>query len=192
MLSVVSRLLRRLNFPSGINKVSICILFYLRNGPAWVVLPHRSCRSYPVLSSRVSSSCVRHPRDSEGRKLCKKVKVDPSSRPRGAELLHYKLVAANLFFPYYSFILSSSSPRLTLAHLMPLHCQNPVLQCFWESLLSAVCLVCFSETGHFTQSTTGQQPLRYPVFSFFFFLLFFLVLIRWRLGKNCMYNIYLC
>lgn len=30
--------------------------------------------------------------DSEGRKLCKKVKVDPSSRREGAELLHYKWV----------------------------------------------------------------------------------------------------
>lgn len=29
-------------------------------------------------------------RDSEGRKLCKKVKVDPNSKRGGAELLHYK------------------------------------------------------------------------------------------------------
>ncbi|MEQ2239150.1 Protein disulfide-isomerase A5, partial [Ilyodon furcidens] len=28
--------------------------------------------------------------DSEGRKLCKKVKVDPSAKHEGAELLHYK------------------------------------------------------------------------------------------------------
>lgn len=38
-------------------------------------------------------------RDSEGRKLCKKVKVDPSSKPGGAELLHYKLVLKNLYLP---------------------------------------------------------------------------------------------
>lgn len=30
--------------------------------------------------------------ESEGRKLCKKVKVDPSSKSRGTELLHYKWV----------------------------------------------------------------------------------------------------
>lgn len=29
-------------------------------------------------------------RDSEGRKLCKKVKVDPSSKTAGFEILHYK------------------------------------------------------------------------------------------------------
>lgn len=34
-------------------------------------------------------------RDSEGRKLCKKVKVDPSSKRGGAELLHYKWVTRN-------------------------------------------------------------------------------------------------
>lgn len=34
--------------------------------------------------------CAFAHRDTEGRKLCKKVKVDPSSKTKGVEVLHYK------------------------------------------------------------------------------------------------------
>lgn len=74
---------------------------------------------YVILPECPSFLCVFLSRDSEGRKLCKKVKVDPSSRPGGAELLHYKSVATNPFF-----LFSFSLPCLTLAHLLTLDCDN--------------------------------------------------------------------
>lgn len=78
-------------------------------------------------------------RDSEGRKLCKKVKVDPSSKRGGAELLHYKWVTRNF-----------------LECNVVLHVVHRLLLAFWPLFL-----MCLAEMGHFTQSTTGRLPLRW-------------------------------
>lgn len=85
----------------------------------------------------MSSICTFFPsRDSEGRKLCKKVKVDPNSKRGGAELLHYKYVVAP-----------------GLSHFI----------CFMShGRLSVMCL--FAEMEHSTQSTTGLQPLEWVLF----------------------------
>lgn len=56
-----------------------------------VFVPFRFCHICHM-TSHLSFFLFESPplRDSEGRKLCKKVKVDPSSKRGGAELLHYK------------------------------------------------------------------------------------------------------
>lgn len=66
-----------------IRKICTCVKENLKNAKSlWIWVWFTLCVSIPH-------------RDSEGRKLCKKVKVDPSSKRGRAELLHYKWVTSN-------------------------------------------------------------------------------------------------
>lgn len=88
-------------------------------------------------------------RDSEGRKLCKKVKVDPSSKRGGAELLHYKWVTRNCSHLRASW---EASPCSQLRK----HVIHRLLVVLW-----ALCLLCLAEMGRSTPSTTGPLPSRW-------------------------------
>jgi len=100
-------------------------------------------------------------RDSEGRKLCKKVKVDPSSKHGAAELLHYKWVSRHwagcqaFFTPgcfFWRVIAFKQLEEDIIQHLLLGLC--------------ALCLVCLAEMGPSTQSTTGLLLLRWvPVWN---------------------------
>lgn len=137
--------------------LSYCIF----NENCWVILPQSACGSNLFRLSL----CVFLSRDSEGRKLCKKVKVDPSSRAGGAELLHYKSVAANPFPFDLSFLLSC----LTLAHLLTLECKNHCAAAFSRVTTerSALCVFQRRDISHRVQQTSNLQGIQFSISSLF-------------------------
>lgn len=135
--------------------LSYCIF----NENCCVILPQSACGSNLLRLSL----CVFLSRDSEGRKLCKKVKVDPSSRPGGAELLHYKSVAANPF----PLICPSSSPVWHSPTSWLSSAKATALQRFPESRLSAAPRVFFRDG---TFHTEYNRPATFKVSSFLFLL----------------------